>query len=196
MATAKKAAKKSATVKKAAASKTPKRGKVSTAAKKPYPENTGDNTKPPKSRPADAVDLLSDDHSAAGKIFKQFEKLMDKGGSAAEKKALADQVCGMLIVHTTLEEEIFYPAARAAGLDADMMDEAKIEHASAKLLIAQIKAGRPGQDQYEAKVKVLADYVQHHVVEEQTEMFPKCRRSTMDLIGLRKQMADRKAQLS
>lgn len=173
-----------------------KKGKVpSTAGNKPYPDNTGDNTKPPKSRPGDAIDLLVDDHIAAGKIFKQFEKLMDKGGAASQKKALADKVCNMLVAHTTIEEEFFYPAAREAGLDAGMMDEANIEHASAKELIAQIKAGTPGNDQYDAKVKVLADYIDHHVVEEHTEMFPKCRRSTMDLLALRKQMAARKAQL-
>lgn len=102
----------------------------------------------------------------------------------------------MLTVHTTIEEEIFYPAARAAGLEPNMMDEANIEHASAKELIAQIKAGQPGEDQYEAKVKVLADYIDHHVIEEHTEMFPKCRRSTMDLLDLRKQMAARKQQLA
>ena len=84
---------------------------------------------------------------------------MDNGGGSVEKKALADKVCDMLTVHTTIEEEIFYPAARAAGLEPKMMDEADIEHASAKELIAQTKAGRPGQDQYDAKVKVLADYI-------------------------------------
>lgn len=85
-----------------------------------------------------------------GKIFKQDEKLMDKGGSSAEKKALADKVCEILTVHKKIEEELFYPAARAAGIDEDMMDKANIEHASAKELIAQIQAGRPGKDHYVA----------------------------------------------
>lgn len=79
----------------------------------------------------------------------------------------------MLTVHTKIEEEIFYPAAREAGLDVDMLDEALIEHASAKELIAQIQAGKPGDEFFDAKVKVLSDYVEHHVIEEHTEMFPK-----------------------
>ena len=82
----------------------------------------------------------------------------------------------MLKAHTTIEEEIFYPAARRAGIDADLLDEADIEHASAKELIAQIEAGDPDDDHYDAKVKVLGEYITHHVVEEHTEMFPKCRR--------------------
>ena len=184
--------------KKAPARKAPAKAakkRIPTAAKKPYPDNTGDNTKPPKANPPDAVDLLTADHGAAGKIFKQYQRLVDKGGSASEKKALADKVCDMLTVHTTIEEEIFYPAARAAGLDEDMMDEANIEHASAKELIAQIKSGKPGQDQYDAKVKVLGDYIDHHVIEEHTEMFPKCRRSKMDLVDLRARLGARKKEL-
>ena len=146
-------------------------------------------------RPPDAVDLLSDDHLAAGKVFKQYEKLAKKNGPAAQRKALADKVCAMLTVHTTIEEEIFYPAARAAGLDNDMMNEALIEHASAKELIAQIRAGKPGQNYFDAKVKVLSDYIEHHVLEEHTEMFPKCRRSRMNLAALRVAMSARKKQL-
>ena len=89
----------------------------------------------------------------------------------------------MLTVHTKIEEEIFYPAAREAGLDVDMLDEALIEHASAKELIAQIQAGKPGDEFFDTKVKVLSDYIEHHVIEEHTEMFPKCRRSKMDLVA-------------
>ena len=169
--------------------------KISTAAVKPYPDNTADNTVPPKSSPKDAIDLLVADHLAAGKCFKQYQTLMKKSAPAAQRKALADKVCGMLTVHTRIEEEIFYPAARKAGLDADMLDEANIEHASAKALIAQIERGQPGSDAYDAKVKVLGDYIEHHVIEEHTEMFPKCRRSTMDLVALRGRMAARKAEL-
>ncbi len=173
----------------------PHRVASKTAAKKPYRDNTADNTKPPKMRPPDAVDLLSDDHLAAAKVFRQYEKLAKKNGSPAQRKALADKVCAMLTVHTTIEEEIFYPAARAAGLEDDMMNEAFIEHASAKELIAQIRAGQPGQNYFDAKVKVLSDYIEHHVLEEHTEMFPKCRRSRMDLTALRTAMSARKKQL-
>ena len=169
--------------------------KTSTAAVKPYPDNTGDNTAPPKSSPKDAIDLLVADHSAAGKCFKQYETLMKKSAPAEQRKALADKVCAMLTVHTQIEEEIFYPAAREAGLDEDMMDEAWVEHDGAKSLIAWILSSRPSDDYYDAKVKVLGDIVEHHVIEEHTEMFPKCRRSTMDLVGLRVQLDARKKEL-
>jgi hypothetical protein len=180
--------------KKPAAKKAPGK-KISTAAKKPYKDNTADNTTPPKNRPPDAVDLLVADHLAAGKVFKQYEKLAKKHTSPGERKKLADKVCDMLSVHMAIEEEIFYPAARAAKVEADEMDEAYVEHASCKELVAQVLAGKPGDEYYDAKVKVLSDIIEHHVIEEHTEMFPKCRRSTMDLLALRTQMTARKKQL-
>ena len=179
----------------AAAAKKSPASKPPTAANKPYPDNTAENTMPPKFRPPDAVDLLVADHLAAGKIFKQYEKLAKKDAPAGQRKALADKVCGMLTVHTTIEEEIFYPAARAAGIGAAMMDEAYIEHASANELIVQIMLAKPTDDYFDAKVKVLGDYIEHHVMEEHTEMFPKCRRSKMDLIALRGQLSAKKTQL-
>ena len=98
----------------------------------------------------------------------------------------------MLKAHTRIEEEIFYPAARSAGIDADMLDEAQIEHQSAKDLIAQIETGNADDDLYDAKVTVLGEYIQHHVVEEHTEMFPRCRRADMDLVALRGELEARK----
>ncbi|MEO8925392.1 MAG: hemerythrin domain-containing protein [Caldimonas sp.] len=189
MATAKKA------IKKSPAAKPTTSKKVSTAAKKPYPDNTGENTQPPKMRPLDAVDLLVADHLAAGKCFKQYETLMKKNAPDAKRVELAKKVCGMLKVHTQIEEEIFYPAARAAGLDIDVMDEAYVEHAGAKELIAKIESTGPAGEYFDAQVKVLGDLVNHHVVEEQTEMFPKCRRSKMDLVAIREQLAARKKEL-
>ena len=185
----------SKTVAKKAPAKTPAKKPIRTAAKKPYKDNTGENTQPPKAKPKDAVDLLVADHLAAAKCFKQYETMMRKDAPDAEREALANQVCEMLKVHTQIEEEIFYPAARAAGIDVDTMDEAYVEHASAKDLIAQIQSSDPKSDYYDAKVKVLGDVVNHHVVEEHTEMFPKCRRSTMDLVALRAQMQSRKDEL-
>jgi hypothetical protein len=143
-------------------------------------------------READAVDLLTDDHLEVGALFKQYEKLAKKEASADQRRTLAQTICDMLKAHVTIEEEIFYPAARRAGIDADLLDEADIEHASAKELIAQIAGGDPDDDHYDAKVKVLGEYITHHVVEEHTEMFPKCRRSAMDLVGLRGEMEARK----
>lgn len=153
------------------------------------------NTAPAVKRTPDAVDLLTDDHLAVNACFKKYGKLMKAEASAAERQQLANTVCAMLKAHTSIEEEIFYPAARAAGVEPDMMDEADIEHASAKALIAQIETGTPGSQQYDAKVTVLGEYIEHHVVEEHTEMFPKCRRAGMDLVGLRAQMETRKAEL-
>ena len=102
----------------------------------------------------------------------------------------------MLKTHTALEEEIFYPAARKAKIEASLLDEADIEHASAKELITQIEGGNPDDDHYDAKVKVLGEYITHHVVEEHTEMFTKCRRSKMDLVALRGEMEARKMALA
>ena len=164
--------------------------------KPPKAEKTAENTAPKTMREADAVDLLTDDHLEVGALFKQYEKLAKKEAPADQRRTLAQTICDMLKAHTTIEEEIFYPAARRAGIDADLLDEADIEHASAKDLIAQIEGGNPGDDHYDAKVKVLGEYITHHVVEEHTEMFPKCRRSAMDLVGLRGEMEARKLSIA
>jgi len=163
--------------------------------KPPKAEKTAENTAPKTMREADAVDLLTDDHLEVGARFKQYEKLAKKEAPAAQRQTLAQTICAMLKTHMTIEEEIFYPASRRASIDADLLDEADIEHASAKELIAQIEAGDPGDDHYDAKVKVLGEYITHHVVEEHTEMFTKCRRSGMDLVALRAEMEQRKMSL-
>jgi hypothetical protein len=161
----------------------------------PTAEKTVENTAPKTMREPDAVDLLTDDHLAVTALFQRYERLAKRDGGAAERRALAQQVCAMLKVHTQIEEELFYPAARAGGIDADMLDEAKVEHATAKDLIAQIEFGNPDDDLYDARVTVLREYIQHHVVEEHTEMFPKCRRSAIDLVALRGELEARKASL-
>ena len=143
----------------------------------------------------DAVDLLVDDHLAVDAIFKKYDKLAEANASAAQRQTLASEVCRMLKVHTQLEEEIFYPTVRSAGVEADLLDEAEVEHASAKDLIRQIESMNPGDDLYDAKVKVLGEYIAHHVVEEHKEMFPKCRRLKIDLISLRDQLEGRKQEL-
>jgi len=144
---------------------------------------------------ADAVDLLTDDHLEVGALFKQYDKLAKKEAPAEQRRTLAQTICDMLKAHTTIEEEIFYPAARRAGIDADLLDEADIEHASAKDLIAQIEGGDADDDHYDAKVKVLGEYITHHVVEEHTEMFTQCRRSGLDLVALRGELEARKMAL-
>ena len=129
------------------------------------------------------------------KLFKQYEKLADAEADGEERQALAEQICTMLTVHATIEEEIFYPAAREAEVEDDLLDEAEVEHASAKDLIAQIQSMSPDDELYDAKVTVLGEYIDHHVQEEEGEMFPKCRRAKMDLAGLAEALAERKAEL-
>ena len=143
----------------------------------------------------DATALLERDHRDVKKLFKQYEKLADAEASGEERQALATQICTMLTVHATIEEEIFYPAAREADVEDDLLNEAEVEHATAKDLIAQIESASPDDELYDAKVTVLGEYIDHHVQEEEEEMFPKCRRSNMDLAALARQVAERKAEL-
>ena len=141
----------------------------------------------------DAIALLTADHKKAKDLFEQFEGLSDR--SKVNKKKIADQICMELTVHAQVEEEIFYPAVRKPIKDDDLMDEAVVEHASAKELIAQISEMDPGDDLYDAKVKVLSEQIDHHVEEEEGEMFPKVRKSGVDLDALGQQMAARKEEL-
>jgi hemerythrin superfamily protein len=140
---------------------------------------------------ADAISLLEADHREVDGYFDQFE---DADGATA-KKSLATQICLALKVHAQIEEELFYPAAREKTGDGDLIDEAIVEHAGAKILIAQIEAMQPGQDLYDAKVKVLGEQVRHHVREEEEELFPEVRESGVDLDALGARMAARKAEL-
>ncbi len=142
-------------------------------------------------KPADAIKLLKDDHKDVKGMFKEYEKLEDDG----DKQALADKICLALTVHTRIEEEIYYPAVRGAIDDDDLLDEAEVEHASAKALITEIKAMKAGDRLFDAKVTVLGEYVAHHVEEEETEMFPESRSSDLDLKTLGAQLAKRKAEL-
>jgi hemerythrin-like domain-containing protein len=142
-------------------------------------------------RSGDATALLREDHVLVDKMFKQYEKAKDTG----RKAALVQKICGALKAHTTVEEEIFYPAVREAIDDDALMDEADVEHATAKELIAQLEAGHPGDDHYDAKVIVLGEYIRHHVKEEQGEIFPKARKAKIDLKDLGFRIQARKAEL-
>ncbi len=120
--------------------------------------------------------MLESDHSKVDKIFKRYEKLMDADDKSRFK--LVPGVCKALKVHTALEEELLYPGARdILGDDEDMVDEAEVEHASAKQLIADLEQMKPGEPLYDAKFKVLGEYINHHVEEEEEEMFPKLRKA-------------------
>lgn len=136
----------------------------------------------------DAVAILTADHKRVKKLFKTFDKMKEEG-AATDKQALAKQICDELTLHADVEEQIFYPAVRRALDQDDLLDEAEVEHASAKDLIAQIQNGNPADPLWCAKVTVLGEYIDHHVQEEENEMFPKTRKAKMDLESLGKEIA-------
>jgi hemerythrin superfamily protein len=142
----------------------------------------------------DAVELLTADHKTVQKLFKDFEKLKEKG-SSKDKSAIVEQLRRELTIHAQLEEEIFYPAVRNAIEDDDLMDEAEVEHEGVKDLIAQLESMSPGDDLYDAKVTVLGENVDHHVKEEQDKMFPKAKKAKVDLQALGQEMSQRKKEL-
>lgn len=153
-------------------------------------------TTAPARRQKDACDLLDADHKAVKALFKEYETLAEsRSRSPAKKRQLADQICQALMVHAAIEEEIFYPAARAAIKDNALMNEAMVEHASAKDLIAQIEGMEASDDMFDARVKVLGEYVDHHIKEERNEMFAKVRKTKLDLMKLREQLEERKEAL-
>ncbi|MEJ6023849.1 hemerythrin domain-containing protein [Ramlibacter sp. PS4R-6] len=149
-------------------------------------------------REKDACDLLDADHKNVKKMFKEYEELAgSRARSAAQKKMdLARQICMELTVHAQVEEEIFYPALREAIKDTDLIDEATVEHQTAKDLIAQIQQAGEADDMFDAKVKVLGEYIDHHVKEERGEMFPKARSARkLDLVAMRDEIEARKEEL-
>jgi len=142
---------------------------------------------------SDAIALLKADHREVEGWFEQFEKAR----SASRKRDLAEKICTALKVHTTVEEELFYPAFLEATQEEDLHHEAAIEHDGAKKLIVDIEASGPEDEYFDARVSVLAEMIKHHVHEEEMKdgMFAKARQSDMDLPALGEQMASRKAEL-
>ena len=144
----------------------------------------------------DALQLLTADHREVKAMFQQYDKLAEAGGRGDERMLLASQICVALTLHAQVEEEILYPAARQAlTSDEDLVDEAYVEHASAKSLVAQIKTMTSDQPLFDAKLKVLGEYVDHHVKEEENELFPKLHKSRLDLGAMGERIAQRKKQL-
>lgn len=139
----------------------------------------------------DAIGLLRADHKAVSGLFADYEKTR----SDVKKKSLVAEICTALSVHAQIEEEIFYPAVKAALKDKLLVPEATIEHGGIKDLVAQLEGLEPDGEMYDAKVKVLSEYVGHHVKEEQNEMFPKAKATSLDLVELGTRLAARKADL-
>ncbi len=163
---------------------------LNTASSKPAKKPANSTLKGP-----DGITLLKTDHKEVKALFKAYDKLVKNEGTDDEKLAIAQEICTSLTAHATVEEELFYPAAREVLAEEDLVDEAEVEHASAKDLIAQIESMSPSDALYDAKVKVLGEYIAHHVEEEEEEMFPKIRKSELDLKELGGQMQARKEEL-
>ncbi|MGZ6253740.1 MAG: hemerythrin domain-containing protein [Candidatus Binataceae bacterium] len=144
------------------------------------------------SRPQmDAIAMLKEDHRKVDDLFEQYER------SRGKKAQIAQQICMELTIHALLEEEIFYPACREAGVEEDDLDEAAVEHDGAKVLIAELREGSPDDEYYDAKVSVLAEEIRHHVDEEEERggVFSQMKSAGADLKALGEQMAARKEEL-
>jgi hypothetical protein len=146
-----------------------------------------------KTQGPDAIALLKADHREVEGWFEGFENTE----SAPKKRKLAADICKALRVHTQIEEEIFYPACRNAGISEDLMDEADIEHDAAKKLIGEIESGGPGDDHWDARVSVLSEMIKHHVKEEEQRdgLFAKAKKADLDLDALGAQLKARKTEL-
>lgn len=141
----------------------------------------------------DALQMLADDHRTVEALFEKYDNAR---GEAAQKK-IVQQICQELTIHAMVEEQVVYPAIREAVED-DMMDEAQVEHDSAKTLILSLQQGEPSDAYYDAKVSVLKEQVEHHVYEEERQrgsIFAQVRKADIDLVALGAQMAELKAQL-
>ena len=144
--------------------------------------------------PRDAVALLKQDHRLVESLFKQFSEAEEE-----EQSSLAERVCQMLTVHAQIEEEILYPAAKQALEEdeekAELVNEALVEHGSAKELIAKIEAMSVDDEAFKATVTVLSEYIKHHVREEETELFPQLKKTELDLMELGARLSERKHAL-
>ena len=144
-----------------------------------------------KPKAQDATALLRADHKLVSGLFAEYERTR----STEKKRKLVSQICTELTVHASLEEEIFYPAVKLALKDDELIPEAMVEHATLKALIAQVEGVEPDGEMFDAKIKVMSEYVKHHVKEEQNEMFPKAKSTKLDMLALGVKLSERKAEL-
>jgi hemerythrin superfamily protein len=143
----------------------------------------------------DAIEMLKTDHKQVKALFKEFEEIHQDEENDGRKSEIVKQICAALTIHAQIEEEIFYPAVRDVIDDDDLMDEAEVEHAEAKALITQLEAMDTEDDYYDAKVTVLGEQVDHHITEEEKEMFPQIQKAKMDTLTLGRIMLKRKEEL-
>lgn len=146
------------------------------------------------SRP-DAIELLEADHLALHRLFEAYAALLAHGAPASRRQALAEQICMAITLHDRLEDDIFYPAARDAIGDDELMEEADAAHASTRDLVAQLLCLKPHDERYDAKLGVLGDCTARHVADERNRLFPRVRRSGLDLGELGLRMAERQREL-
>ena len=146
-------------------------------------------------RSSDALSLLAEDHKRVQKLFKQFDKTDREDADAMRE--LVEEACTELEMHAALEEELFYPALRDAVDEEhmEMLDEAQVEHDSAKQLIAQLRDLQAGDAMYAATFKVLSEYVMHHVGEEEGEIFKQAKKADIDLEALGEQLQARRSEM-
>ncbi len=165
------------------------------AKSKPGEASTSEaSTSQDNSSTQNAATLLKADHRQVEEMFERYQN----AGDTQQKREIASQVCNALIVHTLLEEEIFYPACRQKGVKDDALDEAQVEHDGAKVMITELLLEQPDSDYFDAKVNVLSEYIKHHVREEEKSdgIFAKAKQAGVDMEGLGKHLADRKQQLA
>jgi hemerythrin-like domain-containing protein len=143
----------------------------------------------------DAVSLLTSDHAEVKQMFEEYRQLVHDNADDDRRAELAGEICSALTVHAEIEEDIFYPVLRER-LEANLaLDQAEVEHAIARDLIEQIEAMEPDDALFDARVLVLAEYVEHHVQEEESEIFPQAEKSGIDLDELGAELADRRHEL-
>jgi hemerythrin-like domain-containing protein len=141
----------------------------------------------------DAAKLLTEDHRKVQKMFQEFKKLGDD--DTEEKEELVRTACTELTIHAMIEEEIFYPALRGEIKDSSLLDEANVEHTVAKQLIGELQEMTPDEELYDAKFTVLGEYVNHHIAEEEKELFPQAKRAKVDMQAIGQQLDKRKQEL-
>ncbi len=149
----------------------------------------------PKSDIPNALTLLTEDHDKVLQLFSDFEHLHNDEEDEDRKRELVELACMKLTIHAQIEEELFYPALRDILDEQDLLDEARVEHDMAKQLIAELESMEPDEDLYDAKFKVLGEYVKHHIEEEQNEIFPKAKKAHLDLENIAIDMIQRKQEL-
>jgi hemerythrin superfamily protein len=158
-------------------------------------DEVGDEAEDDELTEQDAVSLLSSDHAEVKQMFEEYRQLVEGNASDDRRGELAGQICSALTVHAEIEEDIFYPALRESLEDELLLDQAEVEHASARDLIEQIESMDPDDELFDAKVLVLGEYVEHHVQEEENEIFPQAEKSGLDLDEIGAELAERKREL-